>query len=503
MSCGRGARLAVVALDQLTRPAHLWVPESATSSAGAEAADLAESIGFTLDPEQRLVLDAILSETADGKWAAFEAAVICGRQNLKTFCLQLSVLHDLFLRDTQLVIWSAHRFKTAQEAHRDLVSMIDGSDMLRRRVKKITNANGEEGIELVSGARVSFAARTSSGATGRGMSAPVVILDEALFLTPSMLAALLPVLSAQDDPQVRYGSSAGLLESDVLRSIRDRGRAGNDPSLVYVEWSTERGGCATPMCDHALGSVGCQLDDVESWAAANPALGRRITVEHLAAERRALPPREYARERLGWWDDPPDADADRVIPEAAWLSRLDAASAVADDAPMAFCVDTSWDRLTTWIAVAALRPDGTPHVEVAAHEFGSDWVLPWLRERVGSRYSPRAIGLQASGAPVSSLMEPLKKEFPELVSGMSGQDLGRACGMFYDAVTTGPLAHTGQHQLDQAVRHAVVRPMSDSWLWDRKVSPVDVAPLVAATGALYLLNTAPEPKRRSSRAFGF
>ncbi len=490
-----------VALDQLTRPAHLWVPESACSSAGAEAADLAEAIGLTLDAEQRLVLDAMLSETAEGKWAALEAAVICGRQNLKTFCLIVSVLHDLFLRDTRLVIWSAHRFRTAQEAHRDIVALVDGSDMLRRRVKKIRNANGEEGIELTSGARIDFAARTSSGATGRGLSGDVVVLDEALYLTPTMMGALLPTLSARPDPQVRYGSSAGLLDSEVLRSIRDRGRAGGDPSLAYVEWSTDRGGCPS-NCDHSVGSQGCALDNVDLWAQANPALGRRITVDYLSAERRALPPREFARERLGWWEDPPDADADRVIPESSWASRLDASSRVPDGSAVTFAIDTSWDRLTTWIAVCAARADGVPHVEVVAHDFGSDWVLGWLKERVAS-YKPKAIGLQASGAPVSSLLEPLKREFGDVVTGMTGQDLGRACGMFYDAVTSGPLAHLGQHQLDQAVRHAVVRPMSDSWLWDRKVSPVDVAPLVAVTGALYLLNTAPEPKRRSGRVAGF
>ena len=61
-------------LETLTAPAHLWVPEHVGTAAG-EAIDLAESIGMHLDAEQRLALEAILAEKADGKWAGFEAAV--------------------------------------------------------------------------------------------------------------------------------------------------------------------------------------------------------------------------------------------------------------------------------------------------------------------------------------------------------------------------------------------------------------------------------------------
>src|SRR5687768_12542750 len=95
--------------DRATPPTHLWVPEH-TSSAAAEAADLAASLHMVLDPEQRLALDAILAEKADGSWAGFEAAIICARQNLKTYLLETVVLADLFLFGAQTVVWSAHLF---------------------------------------------------------------------------------------------------------------------------------------------------------------------------------------------------------------------------------------------------------------------------------------------------------------------------------------------------------------------------------------------------------
>jgi hypothetical protein len=34
----------------------------------------------------------------------------------------------------------------------------------------------------------------------------------------------------------------------------------------------------------------------------------------------------------------------------------------------------------------------------------------------------------------------------------------------------------------------VTKPSGDGWLWDRRHSPTDIAPLIAATGAVWLLN---------------
>jgi hypothetical protein len=65
------------------------------------------------------------------------------------------------------------------------------------------------------------------------------------------------------------------------------------------------------------------------------------------------------------------------------------------------------------------------------------------------------------------------------------------------------LTHIGQEQLDAAVAKVVIRPAGESWVPDRKQSPVDVAPLVAAMEALYLLLTTPPRKKKRSRAVGW
>ena len=282
----------------LAEPAFCHIPPYDRTD-GDLVAELARAAGLPPDPAQRLALDAIFAQK-DGRSAAFEIALISSRQNIKTATFKMAALGWLFITDERLVVWSAHEFPTAAEAFRDLDDLVTGCDYLRRRVRNIYRGNGDESIELMSGARLIFKTRTKGG--GRGLSGRKVILDEGFALRPMHMGALLPTLSAQPDPQVLYGSSAGLAESDVLRGVRDRGRAGTDPRLAWIEF------CAPPPsevcaagdgCTHALGTPGCGCDEPELWQAANPALGRRITPEYIAAERRALPPSEFGRERMG------------------------------------------------------------------------------------------------------------------------------------------------------------------------------------------------------------
>ena len=199
---------------------------------GPEVSELATVAGFAPDPEQRLGLDLLFAMDNRDRSVAFEFAVVCARQNLKTGLFKQAVLGWLFLTEQNLVVWSAHEFDTAKEAFRDMAQLVEGCPDLDREVKRIYRGNGDESIELLSGQRLIFKARTKSG--GRGLTGDKVVLDEAFALHADHMGALLPTLSVRPDPQVVYGSSAGLASSDVLRVIRDRGRAGRSPRLAYL-----------------------------------------------------------------------------------------------------------------------------------------------------------------------------------------------------------------------------------------------------------------------------
>ncbi len=469
--------------ETLTTPAHLWVPEHA-SSAADEAIDLATSLEMILDGEQRLALDAILAEKADGSWAGFEAAVIAARQNLKTYLLEVVVLADLFLFGSQLVIWTAHLFPTTMEAFRDLKRIIDSNDHLRRRVKRISEANGEESIELVSGQRLLFRARSKGG--GRGLTGDRVILDEAFALGASEMGSLLPTLSARPNPQVIYASSAGKTDSHVLRGVRDRGRAGGDPSLVYIEWCAPVAACVDDRCDHRPGTPGCALDDIDAWRQANPALGRRITVEHIEAERRALPAEEFARERLGWWEEPPGQVAG--LPLNLWEASVMSGKA---GGLLALSVDVTPDLAFASIGRATAVPAGV-RLDVADHRRGTSWVADEVARLRGDLTIPVALDL---GGPAAALNSELAgMDNPIITVNPATSDVAQACSAFLDGLIRRRVWHAPDPLLDAAVRGASRRPLGDgAWAWSRKNSLVDISPLVAVTLALWGIGQAEPP----------
>ncbi len=452
--------------DLLVEPAFGTGP-AFTRTLGPEVADLSELASFTPDPEQRLALDAIFAmrSAPSNKAAAFEVAVIAPRQNIKTSLFKQCALGWLFITDQRLVVWSAHEFATSKEAHRDLVELIEGSDVLRKRIKTIHRANGDEGIELVTGQRVNFKARTKTG--GRGLSGDKVVLDEAFALQDTHMASLIPLMSVRPDPQVLYGSSAGLMASEVLREVRDRGRAGLDPSLAYIEWCDDLpGDCDAQRCSHAVGSRGCRLDDQRRWGRANSQMGRRMTVDYLEAERRMLPPAEFGRERLGWWDE--SEDVSTALDAQAWYALADA-GAERSGVPT-FAVATAPDRSWTAVAVAWMRPDGAAQVMLADYRQGAAWVPERLVE-LRQRWGGRVLADNAARGLVPDAVEP------------STDDLAQAHNALADAIEAKQVRHGDEPAMNVAVRAARWRAQGNTRVLDRK-GAADISPICAAAMAV-------------------
>lgn len=285
------------------RPRICSVPPG-LSSAGSEAVDLAAIAGLQLDPWQQFVLDQSLGERANGKWASFEVGLIVSRQNGKGAILEARELAGLFLFGEELILHSAHEFKTASDAFRRIAQLVQDHREFERHVKRIRTANGSEMIELRNGHRLRFVAR--SAGSGRGFAADVVIMDEAYELGDAAMDALLPTLSSRPNPQVWYTSTAGNPSSVQLGRIRGRGMAGGDRSLAFFEWSAEDDD---------------DPEDPVTWAKANPGMGIRITPEYVARERAALSEEGFRRERLGIGNYPvADAGQWETISEDAWAA---------------------------------------------------------------------------------------------------------------------------------------------------------------------------------------
>lgn len=123
---------------------------------------------------------------------------------------------------------------------------------------------------------------------------------------------------------------------------------------------------------------------------------------------------------------------------------------------------------------------------------GTEWVIPWLLER---RDVVEGVTGQGRGAPVSSMLPDMETAGLPVVP-WQGSDVPNGTGAFYDFVRSNGLKHLPQPILDVAAATAAVKlTEGGAFMWDRRRSPNDAAPLVAATGAVWLLTQRePEPE---------
>lgn len=450
-------------------------------SAAEEAIEILRLAGREPDPWQRHVLEHALGEREDGRWSAFEVALVVPRQCGKNVVLEARELAGLFLWGEKVIIHSAHQMKTARKSFRDMQRLIRTTPELLEQVagykpdvhgtpegrfaqlRGIRDSTNETVIELANGNRLEYHARSGGG--GRGFTGDLIILDEAYDLDPEEVAAMLPTMAARSmegNPQIWYTSSAGLPKSVHLASIRERGKAGSSPKLAYFEWSAPE-------------SV--SSDDVDAVYQANPGLGLRISLEYvLEEEMEGLGDDEFRRERLGIWEQLGGTSA---ISESEWQRVLDAGSVPGGFA--AFALDVPRSRDSANVAAVSQRPDGRLHVEIIERRNGTSWVPLYLRELQqawGRNGTP--VVLDAAGG-AGALINDLDRERVRYTL-VNGRQIARACGQVFDDVLERRLVHRGQEELDAAVAKAGTKTTGESaWRWVATERIADVSPLYAVT----------------------
>lgn len=435
-------------------------------------------------PEQQLLLDATfaLDRKNPDVPAAFSAAAVVARQQLKTGWLKQLCLGWMFVLPQPLIVWTSHEYSTTEESFGDLVAAIAQHPDLDRRVKRVRTGSGSQAIELLNGSRVRFKARTAGG--GRGLTGSKVILDEAFALEPSMMGALLPTMIKNPQGQVVYASSAGMAKSRVLRGVRDRGRAGAKRA-VYAEWLAARRECADRGCDHQVGTPGCALDDIALWRKACIITAREdwAAMAAIANLRRELPPEEFMRECLGWWDEPM---GDAAILESTWSPMLDPRSSTV--APV-FALDVSPDRAWSSIVVAGPNGHGKIHVEITGNDTEFDYRrgTSWVRFRCRDMLARRGeLTLHILAGSAAESLVPDLEEDGVVVERISNADMVAACGRFYDLATEGRLAHLGQDELTTSVTSARKKQVGErAFTWVRPAELTNISVMYAATAAAW------------------
>lgn len=455
------------------------------SSLGPDAVKFAERAGLQLDGHQVEILDGFLGRRQNGGWASFENALVEPRQNGKTETLLVRVLFGAFELEEKHVVYSAHMWATAHEAFLRAVDVIESTPHLAERIAKIRRSAADLGFILSSGERIRFLTR--SRATARGFSGELIVFDEAHFLAEATHSALLPTLSARSakgQVQVFYGCSAADQtrhpDALVMARLRERGIAGDDPSLAFFEWSA----AVLDEDGHEL-APDLVPDDVAAdpavWRAANPACPARIAEEHIGHELRGLDRRSFSTERLGVGDWPAgDSGPTGPLHLEDWLALVDEKSEPI--APVCVGFDISPDRRVS-IAVAGRRRDGLFHVEIVDARQGTGQLVDRVTELV-ERHDPWVVAADPYGLG-GVLIERIEEQAQIEIRKVSAGELAQACGLLLDLVSEAALRHLGSGELVDAIKGASTRALADAWVWSRKNSSVDISPLVAGTLALW------------------
>jgi hypothetical protein len=495
-----------------------------------QSADLLEwagEYGYDLDEWQSWWLTESCGVKPDGRWAAFENYLMVSRQNGKNQALEVRELAGMFILGDKMIIHTAHEFKAAAEHFRRVRDVVVNYDDLRRRVKSVTTSHGDEAIELRAAptlifgsegrrirrqvaARLRFLAR--SRGSGRSFTADLVVYDEAMILSDEVVGASLPTLSAVANPQVIYTASAGLQDSVQLGAVRRRVLR-KDPMIMGAEWSI------TPhndMChrDEVNGRktnryVVCtrhdDRDDPRSWARANPALGTRISVQHVAQEMAAMSMTAFDREVLGVGDWPSEDAAWAVVSEEHWQNCAMPEPGGATR-PVCFAFDVDPDMISATISACWERPGDRralelprPVVEIprGCSREGTAWVIPKLVD-LRRRWRPLTIIAPKNG-PASGLAGEAAAAGLD-ITWMTSAEEAAAFSLMVTTVRkgrNGGLIHLGREHapgLWASVASAETRDVGDGGkAWSRRDSESDITPITSATDALWAL----DKKRRN------
>jgi hypothetical protein len=464
------------------------------TSWGFDAIDFLEVIcDWELLPWQKWLYVHALEKGDEG--AGFRFKILCilvARQNGKSRWLKGLGLWRLFLSrqgradkfcpGARLAIIAAQNLDYAEGMLKEVVDEIRDNKLLVRELINHRVTNGKHRAILTN--RRYWRAATASRKGARSLSVDIAMLDELREHTSSdAWNAIVPTTTVRKYSQVVCTSNAGDQRSEVLRSLRD------GASRRVTTHETEH--TQTAIFEW---SVPMDVDphDPQYWYQANPSMGllNDFTIDDLRGYLEAMESRNMAgfqTEHLCQWVDSMQPG---VLPREHWFETTDVTSRRVEESPLYAALDVNYQRSRSYVAIAARRADGNLHIEVISGARGTDWVVPWLEARK-DRF--KGVAVQKTGAPASGMIEDLKKAGVPVVEWGPGPEVSAGCALMYDLVSEHRIFHRPAAVLDRAAESGVSRNVGDGWVFSRRDSPVDVSPIMACTGAVWLEHKPPKP----------
>jgi phage terminase large subunit-like protein len=426
-----------------------------------------EDCKLELLPWQEYVLTDMLKIDKNQKWRRKTNLLLVARQNGKTHLARIRILAGLFIFGEMNIVAMSSNRGMALDTFRKVVDVIEDNPALMAQVKQIRVANGQESVELLSGARYEIVAATRDGS--RGKTADLLYIDELREIDEDSWTAAKPITRARPNNQIFMTSNAGDAFSTVLNDLRSRCLSYPPPTMGFWEYSAD---------DWA------KITDKDAWYQANPALGYLIDEETIA-EAIATSSVEASRtETLCQWVSalkspwPYRAFEDLTVQELQILPGL----------PTIFGMDISVNKKMASLVAGQIREDGKIAVGVIA-QFESQVAIDELKMAVevndwARQYRPKIICFDKYST--MSVAERLQQSGHK-IQDMSGTVFYQACSDLYDAIVNARIVHIGQASLVDSMNNCAAKETDAGWRIVRRKSAGDVSAAISLAMVVHQL----------------
>lgn len=418
-------------------------------------------------PWQEYVLSDLLKVDKAGKWRRKTNLLLVARQNGKTHLARIRILAGLFIFGEMNIVAMSSNRGMALDTFRKVVDVIEDNPHLMAQVRQIRVANGQESVELLSGARYEIVAATRDGS--RGKTADLLYIDELREIDEDSWTAAKPITRARPNSQIFMTSNAGDAFSSVLNDLRSRALSYPPASLGFWEYSAD---------DFA------KITDKDAWYQANPALGYLIDEETIA-EAIATSSVEASRtETLCQWVSALKSPWPYRAFEDLTVQNLKIEPGTAT----IFGMDISVNKKMASLVAGQIREDGKIAVGVIA-QFESQVAIDELKMAIevnewANKYRPRMICFDKYSS--MSVAERLAQSGHK-IQDMSGTVFYQACSDLYDSLVNARIVHIGQASLVDSMNNCAAKETDAGWRIVRRKSAGDVSAAISLAMVVHQL----------------
>jgi hypothetical protein len=416
----------------------------------------AEHLNIELMPWQIHALSGQLLHDDDGNLVFRESLVSTARQQGKSVALRALIgwwltEYTAIKGEAQIVLSTANKLDRAEAIFTDLAFVLK-----ERYDAKLMQAMGRKSVTMPSGSRWEIRAAVPAL---HGGSYDLIVVDELWNISAAVIdEALRPSQIARPTPLLSMWSTAGDEGSHSMIQYRENALAEIDQGEVslsyFAEWSMP------PSCDPR---------DEASWAWANPALGRTVTIQALRA---ASKKDSFARAHLNLWQ----------AARGAWLDRGDWDEwATTETMPEGgvLAVDSSVDD-ARYVGVRTAVKDGRIHVTV---EFVVD------NEQAMWDEIERVMSCKTTRLAITPTLEiHLPTKYAARYNLVGYGELLKYTTLARSMILEGRVTHRGQRNLDEHMYRAVMKKTAQGAVLSSQASPGPIELARCAVWAIALVS---------------